>query len=266
MSVVVNFESHRHDNEGVKIASDVLLVEEVLEININGQPFTVTMRTPGDDAALIRGLLHSESVISQETEIQIVYKKDIENRATIANVILESQSIIKLEFSDRSMMSVSSCGICGKTDIDALGLDGDRISKTCQLSLNQLNDLFAKMEKEQRAFLMSGGAHAAAIFDRHGNLLTIKEDIGRHNAVDKVIGDLILSKTYNNAMVLLVSGRTSFEIVSKAAKANIPILAAVSAPSSLAVSCSDQMNLTLLGFCREGRATCYSHFERIEKP
>ena len=263
MSDVVKFKSNRLTKRGIESRTESLLVEEALEININNQPFTVTMRTPGQDDALIRGLLHSESVIGADTLIQIEYQQDKSNKSTHANVILSTQSISKLAFSDRSMMSVSSCGICGKTDINALGLEGDWITKTCQLSLSSLNEMFLKMEHEQKAFFMSGGAHAAAVFNENGELLSIKEDIGRHNAVDKVIGDLILNKIYNNAAILLVSGRTSFEIVSKAAKANIPVLAAVSAPSSLAVSCAEKMNLTLLGFCREERATCYSHFERV---
>lgn len=264
MSDLINVESTRFTNNGTDSFSENLLVEEALEININGQPFTVTMRTPGQDNDLIRGLLHSENVISESiSKINIAYQKDIKNDATIANVILEPLSLSKNEFSDRSLMSVSSCGICGKTDIDALGLDGDQITKTGYISLQQLNNLFSIMEKEQKAFLMSGGAHAAAAFDGNGNLLAIKEDIGRHNAVDKVIGNLIQEDNYSKVIIILVSGRTSFEIVSKAANANIPILAAVSAPSSLAVSCAEKMNLTLLGFCREGRATCYAHSERI---
>ena len=263
MKDVVNFESRRFSKDGIENTFETLLIEEALEININHQPFTVTMRTPGDDDALIRGLLHSEDVISSETQIQIHHQFDTENQATKSNVIIKSHALNKLVFSDRNLMSVSSCGICGKTDIDALGLDGNIITKKGSLTLFQLNQMFSKMEEKQRAFLMSGGAHAAAIFDKNGELLSIKEDIGRHNAVDKVIGDLILQKKIEKAMILLVSGRTSFEIVSKAAKANIPVLAAVSAPSSLAVSCAENMNLTLLGFCREGRATCYSCFERI---
>jgi FdhD protein len=174
-------------------------------------------------------------------------------------------------------MSVSSCGICGKTELDTFNkhakplessLDSarDDISRgdNEKLEPGLISKMFGQMSSSQETFKHSGGSHAAAAFTFDGMLLSVMEDIGRHNAVDKVIGDLILKKQLANTKCMTVSGRISYEIVNKCFSAGIPFLAAVSAPSSLAVDLADQFGITLMGFCRDTKFTVYSHSERIK--
>ena len=161
-------------------------------------------------------------------------------------------------------MSVSSCGICGRTELGDTSFNGESIDNNDKIDISLLNSLFEKMNVMQSDFHQSGGTHAAAIFSINGKLLCSMEDIGRHNAVDKVIGKLILLKTLDNATILTVSGRVSYEIIIKCFKAKIPFLAAVSAPSSLAVDFAKELGITLFAFCRDGRATCYSHSQRTK--
>ncbi len=160
-------------------------------------------------------------------------------------------------------MSVSSCGICGKTELGELSFLGKTVDSKQQIDAGLFSELFNKMNSKQFDFKQSGGTHAAAAFNQNGDLLSAMEDIGRHNAVDKVIGNLLYTQQLNTAKVMTVSGRISYEIVIKVFKAGIPFLAAVSAPSSLAVDYAKELGISLLGFCRDGRATCYSHPYRI---
>jgi FdhD protein len=158
-------------------------------------------------------------------------------------------------------LSVASCGICGKQELDLPGQG----ASVLEVSLNPdlVSEMFGQMNSKQMAFKKSGGSHAAAAFSEDGELLTIKEDVGRHNAADKVVGELILSKKLLQAKCITLSGRVSYEIIIKTFRAKIPILAAVSAPSTLAVDFAKELGITLLAFCREGRLTCYSHPERL---
>lgn len=241
--------------------SDILVEEEALQVVINGTAFTITMRTPGDDESLVRGLLFSEDVytnIHNHPLISLAKRDDM----TIAEVVLDQQQIQAGIENERSLISVSSCGICGKTQLD--DIHGSLITPH-QLSIDTLNILFKKMEAKQDLFINSGGSHAAAIFANNGDLLAIREDVGRHNAVDKSIGAVLLKGTFNSAFCLTVSGRVSYEIILKAFRAKIPILAAVSAPSSLAVDYAKKLGITLLAFCRNGVATCYTGAERMSE-
>lgn len=246
--------------------ADSLTIEEALQININSRPFTVTMRTPGDDVSLIRGLLHSEGILKD-----IKYLPDIslkqENHSGI--MTLAELSVPEKELGDgyansRSLLSLSSCGICGRTELGDMSLPGKMIEEEAKVDFFMLHDIFQKMNALQYTFRQSGGTHAAAVFTLQGDMLCSKEDIGRHNAVDKVIGELILSAKLKQASCLTVSGRVSYEIVVKCFKAGIPFLAAVSAPSSLAVDYAKELGITLFAFCRENRATCYSHPQRTK--
>lgn len=249
----------------VETTIDALTVEEALQININGKPFTVTMRTPGNDESLIRGLLHSEDLISNKLfNPEIVLKK--ENKAsiiTIANITVPENELGNGYANSRSMLSVSSCGICGRTELAELNFKYTPNNVNKRIDSDLIPSLFNKMNVLQHDFNKSGGTHAAAAFTIDGRLICVMEDIGRHNAVDKVIGELILSKQLKEAKILTVSGRVSYEIIMKCFKANLPFLAAVSAPSSLAVDYAKEFGITLFGFCRDGRATCYSHVNRL---
>lgn len=244
---------------------DYLTVEEALQININGEPFTVTMRSPGDDLSLVRGLLHSEGVINDiHYSPDIVLKKEnTEGIVTVVNLSIPEDKLGQGYTNSRSLLSVSSCGICGRTELEDLSFMGKILDQKGNVHIDTIHEMFDSMNQVQSAFHQSGGSHAAAAFDVDGNLLSSMEDIGRHNAVDKVIGDLIENESIKSAAAITVSGRISYEIIVKTFKAKIPVLCAVSAPSTLAVDYAKELGITLLAFCREDRATCYSHPHRI---
>ena len=245
---------------------DALTIEEPLQINVNNNPFTVSMRTPGDDIYLVRGLLHSEGVINDiYFNPEISLKKENEDGiVSIVNMDIPEDKLGNGYSNSRSLLSVSSCGVCGKTELEDLAFIGKTIDNTDSLDLELLHGLFRKMNAKQHDFKQSGGTHAAAAFSINGDLLCAMEDIGRHNAVDKVIGKLITFNLLKEAKVITVSGRISYEIVVKCFKANVPFLAAVSAPSSLAVDYAKELGITLIAFCRDQRATCYSNPHRIK--
>jgi len=241
---------------------DNLTVEQALQININNKPFSITMRTPGNDEELIRGLLYSEDIYRSAKNLNIKLIENEEKSITEAALNIDESLLKSGYLNSRSFLSAASCGICGKTELD-------EIDTSCQvkddnaIDVTLLQEMFHQMKDGQPTFKKSGGSHAAAAFTIKGELLSIREDIGRHNAVDKVIGHLINKNDLNNAKCLTVSGRISYEIISKAFAAKIPILAAVSAPSSLAVDFAKELGITLLGFCRENKATCYANPQRI---
>jgi FdhD protein len=259
----LDYQGQKYQKNQRALVRDVLTVEEALQITINNFPFTVTMRTPGNDQELIRGLLYSEDVYrGTNAALSIDYRQ--KNAITrIGNVTLDKSLLGAGIKSTRSLLSVSSCGICGRQELDDASTFKDCLKKEATISVGKMSESFDLMRTQQDDFLRSGGSHAAAAFSETGDLLSLMEDIGRHNAVDKVIGDLIWKEQLEHASYLLVSGRISYEIVSKAYCAQIPVLAAVSAPSSLAVEYSKQFGLTLLGFCRGERATCYANDWRL---
>ena len=258
------FQAKKHLNqEEVKVDDDII-IEEALQININGKPFTITMRTPGNDPYLTRGLLFTEGIVGDKDLVDIrILEKDEDGIITSINALISPQKLGDNYYSSRSMLSVSSCGICGKKELKDLVLEGQKIEMNTIIDTGIFSEMFSTMKDNQTLFLSTGGCHAAACFDLAGNMLSIQEDIGRHNAVDKVIGELIENKLLDKAVYLLVSGRISFEIVSKTFKAKIPFLAAVSSPSSLSIEVAKEMGITLMGFCRGDSITCYSHSERI---
>ena len=244
-----------------------LTIEEALQININKVPYTVTMRTPGDDLSLIRGLLHSEGVINDpsfQPKI-ILNRENSEGIVTVLDVEIPAEKLSGELSNSRNLLSVSSCGICGRTELGQLAFMGNQMPQIDEVDPSLLNEIFNQMNQGQEAFLKSGGTHAAAAFNEKGKLICLMEDIGRHNAVDKVIGWLLTEQKLEIARYLTVSGRISYEIVIKCYNAGIPCLAAVSAPSSLAVDYAKELGITLFGFCRDNRATCYSNVIRIKK-
>jgi len=260
-----DYEGKKFINDDATKTVDSLTVEEALQININNEPFMVTMRTPGDDIQLVRGLLHSEGIIKDSSFIpDVILRKENDNGVvTMVDLTIPEEKIGEAYSNSRSLLSVSSCGICGRKELGELSFMGKVIDEKKTISINTVQEMFEKMSQKQSAFKQSGGSHAAAAFTLDGELLASREDIGRHNAVDKVIGELILNENLKEAGAITVSGRISYEIIVKAFKAKIPILCAVSAPSTLAVDYAKELGITLMAFCRDNRATCYSNPQRI---
>jgi FdhD protein len=242
---------------------DELTLEQPLSVVINGSTFTLTMQTPGNEEELVRGLLFSEGVYKDKKSTYNIYQKKFSDDGFMSemHILIPEEKLDQSQLNKRSLLSVASCGICGKTELDLpLGrIDTDSV----QLDLSQIDVMFQSMSERQSAFISSGGCHASGAFSSDFQLLSLMEDIGRHNAVDKVIGDLLNREKLNQARYLLVSGRVSYEIVVKCFTAGIPFLLAVSAPSTLAVDFAKELGITLLGFCRENRATVYSNAHRI---
>ncbi|PHS65640.1 MAG: formate dehydrogenase family accessory protein FdhD [Flavobacterium sp.] len=260
------YQAQKFESSSMSKAIDALTVEEALQININKKPFTVSMRTPGDDINLVRGMLHSEGIVKNANfnPDLILKKENVDGIVTVVDLTIPKEELGEGYSNSRSLLSVSSCGICGRTELGELSFLGKTIDDKKKIDVNLLNGLFDKMNDQQHSFHQSGGTHAAAAFTLVGELLSAMEDIGRHNAVDKVIGKLILSEKLKEASILTVSGRVSYEIVIKCFKAGIPFLAAVSAPSSLAVDYAKELGITLFAFCRDERATCYSNPQRTK--
>ncbi|HIP33089.1 MAG TPA: formate dehydrogenase accessory sulfurtransferase FdhD [Crocinitomicaceae bacterium] len=261
-----NYQGKKFTSTSVEQTLDSLTIEEALQININGKPFTITMRTPGDDANLVRGLLHTEGILKNlayHPEI-ILKKENKKGIVTVVDLTIPEKELGEGYSNSRSLLSVSSCGICGRTELEEIHNNGEISSVDSTINAKIIEGLFAKMNEYQKAFHQSGGTHAAAAFDKKGNILCSLEDIGRHNAVDKVIGKLIIENKLNQATCMTVSGRISYEIIVKSFKAKIPVLAAVSAPSSLSVDYAKELGITLFAFCREGRATCYANPQRVK--
>lgn len=257
------YEAYQLRTSNAKDVVDVLMIEHPLSISINGEPFTLTMQTPGDEFDLARGILFTEGVFKSrviQPGVEVVLTSDDGFISTI-NVKVDAGHLDKSQLNKRNLLSVASCGICGKTELTLPA--GESLTSPRSLNFDIIHSMFNKMTSEQNAFMVSGGCHAAAIFNVEQQMLGIKEDIGRHNAVDKVIGKLLHDQRLNEATYLLVSGRVSYEIITKCFIAGIPFLLAVSAPSSLAVDFAKELGITLIAFCRDDRATVYSHAERI---
>lgn len=254
-------------NNGIfTTTNDCLAVEESLRITINGEAFTVTMRTPGEDEELIRGLLYSEEVYRDESLRPIVNPLKFNSMGvpTEIDVKIPVDLILKDFSGSRNIASVSSCGLCGRTSFEDT-ISKNIISESGFLDPQKIPLMFDLMNNEQTHFHRSGGTHASAAFTLNGDLLAIHEDIGRHNAVDKVIGSLLMKNQIHHAHVLTVSGRISYEIVNKALSAGIAFVASVSAASTMAVEMAERSGMTLMAFCRDQRFTVYTHPERIIK-
>ncbi|NEC91542.1 formate dehydrogenase accessory sulfurtransferase FdhD [Streptomyces sp. SID12501] len=266
---------------------DTLVAEEPMEIRLNGKPIAITMRTPGDDFALAAGFLVSEGVLAERRDLQnIVYCAGAtgggasrssgaesgggSNTYNVVDVRTAPDVVLPDITLERNVYTTSSCGLCGKASLDAVRTtarwpidDGDD-APPVRLTPELLASLPDRLRASQRVFDRTGGLHAAALFTEEGELIDIREDVGRHNAVDKLVGralqngDLPLSR-----VILLVSGRASFELAQKAVMAGIPVLAAVSAPSSLAVDLAAESGLTLVGFLRGANMNVYAGEDRI---
>ncbi len=253
-----NYEAIQISNQKFKKIEDVLVVEAALQININNAPFTVVMRTPGDDFELIRGLLYAEDVYKDAVPLEFEIVKVEKNNFCIINVTIPENKLKKGYLNKRTLLSVASCGICGKQKLEDLSHVQQKLDHSFIFNPQKIESMFALMKQKQTTFEISGGSHAAAIFDENYNLLVLKEDIGRHNAVDKVVGALINSNKLKQAASLFVSGRVSYEIISKAFFAKIPTVVAISACSTLSVDFAKEFGICLIGFSRGNNATIYS--------
>jgi FdhD protein len=250
----------------------MLAVEEPLEIRIGGTPLTVTMRTPGDDIDLAAGFLFCEGLLNPSVDLRQIRMCD-EN---VADVTLEpvaetsqSQQLPwpqEMRQARRNFLTTSACGVCGKESIDAIRVKSryDLTADDVHVSAGVLTSLPDRLRDAQRVFASTGGLHAAGLFTPDGTLLALREDVGRHNAVDKIVGwALREGRLPLTGHVLLVSGRASFELVQKAYMAGIPVLAAVSAPSSLAVGLAEEAGMTLVGFLRGTSMNAYTGTHRL---
>lgn len=262
----------RHDGGSVATAKDALAAEEPLEIRIRfeGSPeaerLLVTMRTPGDDADLVTGLLFDEGLVDSGRGIlSIEPPRDPRIDAELAqNVAVVTLAGPPHEIPSRTTVRSSACGVCGRMSIEeVLRATGAASTRDLRIAPGLLAELPARLLARQSVFARTGGLHAAGLFESDGTLVLLREDVGRHNAVDKVIG-ACLRGGREAPPILLVSGRAGFEIVEKAVRAGLAVLAAVSAPSSLAVRLAEDAGLTLVGFLRGERFNVYAHPTRIE--
>ena len=253
MSSFLDLPVTRFGSEGT---TDHVVIEEPLEILVNGRNLSITMRTPGNDEELAAGFLFTEGLIQNRSQIL-----SIGGAGNQVRVVLDHEPVIQPR-----LTMTSACGVCGKSSIDALFAAGCPVvpSGTFRIDADILHTLPARLKSDQTVFHQTGGLHAAGLFDATGNLKVIREDVGRHNAVDKVIGAALSKDRSRN--LILVSGRAGFELVQKAAMAGIPVLAAVGAPTTLAIETARRANMTLAGFLRDGRFNIYAGEERILLP
>ena len=255
--------------------TDTLAVEEPLEIRVgyqeNGKTthkaVSITMRTPENDHELAAGFLFTEGILNSKNQIETIKHcgKFPNNRNTV-RLDLSAETSIDFKKLERNFYTTSSCGVCGKSSIESLTTGAKPIERVDfpRVSAATIHELPHKIRERQKVFDKTGGLHAAALFDVDGELIDLKEDVGRHNAVDKLIGAQFLAGNLPLAdKILFLSGRASFELLQKAVMANIPIVCAVGAPSSLAVEAARNFNVTLLGFVRDGRFNIYHGFERL---
>lgn len=233
---------------------DELAVEEPLEIQVDTRSVVVTMRTPGHDDELAAGFLLTEGVIKRRRDVLKIAPYVRNDSGNVLDVFLAEGVTVDFTQLTRNVYASSSCGLCGKASIEAVHRHFKKIKKGMVVSPKLLLSLPGRLQREQAAFARTGGLHAAAIFNSRGKLIVLREDVGRHNAVDKVLGyGLLHGLLPFERHILMVSGRTSFEILQKSLAARIPIVAAVSAPSSLAVQFAVESGQTLVGFLRNDR-------------
>lgn len=263
----------RYANGAWRGDDDRVAAEEPLQLLLDGEPLSVVMRTPGNDLELALGLLLAERVITSLDDVEGV-RISVEAGESEAGFPLEADLIESNRVDvhvrsarrrpERSFLQSSACGVCGATTVESLALDHDSLPPGPSIEARLLPDLPDRLREGQAVFDLTGGLHAAGLFDLAGRLLTLREDVGRHNAVDKVVGRLLLDGSLPaSRSLLVVSGRAGYEIVQKALAAAIPVVAAVGAPTSLAVATAERFGMTLVGFLRQGRFNVYSDRGRL---
>jgi FdhD protein len=242
--------------DSIAPAQDLLAVEEPLAIRVNGRDLSITMRTPGHDRELAAGFLFTEGILKTPADVVSIESGENSVSLTLAEGVDPGTA--------RNFYTTSSCGVCGKASIDSLHAAGCAMLPHVSVSREVIHSLPEKLRATQNVFEHTGGLHGAALFDTGGNLELVREDVGRHNAVDKLIGCAFLEgRLPLSNRILMLSGRASFELVQKAVTAGIPVVAAVGAPSSLAVQTAMRFGQTLLGFVRDGRFNIYSGVGRF---
>ena len=257
--------------DGVRRRPDSLAAEEPLEVRVQSRALSVTMRTPGSDVELAHGFLLTEGVIHRKEDVAAARfcdspGPDGRNTYNVLDVRLAPGVEPPDPTVERNFYTTSSCGVCGKAALDSVRLHVHHrlADDPLRIRADVLSDLPDKLRAAQRVFDSTGGLHAAGLFDSDGSLLAVREDVGRHNAVDKVLGWALLEDLVPlTGRVLMVSGRASFELVQKAAMAGLPMLSAVSAPSSLAVDLAEEQGMTLVGFLRGQSMNVYTGFDRV---
>ena len=251
---------------------DHVTVEEPFEVRVNHRSLAVIMRTPGHDSELAMGFLFTERVIQQAEDVRAIEEAMDDDGLPLANVVnvdfhpkKQQGSFTQVDHFERRFAVSSSCGLCGKNSIDDLMLAVPPLKlEDLRITISCIYELTRQLRFGQDVFTHTGGLHAAGLFTSTGELCLLREDVGRHNAVDKIIGYGLLHNTLPYSRhILVVSGRTSYEIIQKALLARIPCIAAISAPSSLAVELADQAGITLIGFLRDHTMNVYTHSERI---
>ena len=251
---------------------DHVTVEEPFEVRVNHRNLAIIMRTPGHDRELAMGFLFTERVIHQADDVQAIEDAMDDDGLPLANVVNvhlhpnEKQgSLVQVDNFERHFAVSASCGLCGKNSIDDLMLTAPSLKEEdLRISTSCIYELTRQLRTGQDVFTHTGGLHAAGLFNETGELCLLREDVGRHNAVDKIIGHGLLHNTLPYSRhILVVSGRTSYEIIQKALFARIPCIAAISAPSSMAIELADQAGITLIGFLRDHAMNVYTHAERI---
>ncbi len=277
MTSVQNVEIEKVGRESSKTTPDLIVTEEPLEIRLGYGPestrdqmtLAVTMRTPSHDEELCLGFLFSEGIInSMEDVLSVKYCDDLgmeENHENVMRVELSPKVSLDPDQFNRNFYTTSSCGVCGKAAIEAINVICDPLQNdSIQIDQTLIFDLPQKLREAQEVFRYTGGLHASAIFDFEGNIRAHREDVGRHNALDKLIGHSLVSDPDQlKSSILLLSGRISFELVQKAVRAGIPVIAAVGAPSSLAVDMAKDFGVTLIGFLGEKKFNIYNAKQRI---
>ncbi|MCF2504408.1 formate dehydrogenase accessory sulfurtransferase FdhD [Dyadobacter sp. CY107] len=255
-------------------AEDDLAVEEPLEIQLGFTEFgkkikksiSVTMRTPGNDDELAAGFLFTEGIITEKGQVNAVNNDVFDENKVVVN--LTEDFVPQINSLERNFYTTSSCGVCGKASIDAIKTVSayQQNDNTLLVSRKVIFSLKDQLHLQQSIFETTGGLHASALFDLHGKFITLREDVGRHNALDKLIGNALLNDLLPLANhILLLSGRASFELIQKAGMAGIKIVVAIGAPSSLAVKLAEESNMTLIGFLKNNKFNIYSGFERISE-
>ncbi|MBN4049508.1 formate dehydrogenase accessory sulfurtransferase FdhD [bacterium AH-315-N03] len=264
-----NVTQRKVSRDGEEEELDSIAVEEPLEIRVAGDALAITMRSPGEDRFLAVGFLHAEGVIESIADVGSVAhcgRPDEEGFGNVIDVTPGPGVVLdpsKLELSRRGTLTTASCGICGRRSIDDLIGRVGPVGRNVSVARAVIAAAPDRLLESQRAFATTGGVHAAAAHRPDGSVVAHAEDVGRHNAVDKVVGKLLYEATLEEVAFLMVSGRVSFEIVQKAAAARVPIVAAVSAPTSLAIDLAERAEITLLAFVRGGRMNVYCHAHRL---
>jgi len=261
----------KYNSGAPKRVDDDLALEEPLEVRVRGRSIAVTMRTPGNggpddrqDAELAAGFLMSEGLIRSKSDIARIDPCARTPDGNIINVFLTPNLTVDFDSLSRHVFASSSCGICGKATIDSVHQHFPPVRSDLRILTRTLTALPQKLRDAQPCFNRTGGLHAAGLFDQAGNLIALREDVGRHNAVDKLLGYALLEGMLPlDRRVMVVSGRASFEIVQKALAAGVPVVASISAPSSLAVRLAEESEMTLIGFLRDNRMNVYCGEERV---